>query len=150
MTLWKNLEKADRFLVYEFKFIGPTISLPREIYMLVFLPTLVDKMTSFFLPLSEAWPDLLEQPQLAVFWKHCPRCMAKCVHVLENSCNPVKLWLPLHMGIRTSSWPELALWEGWWESGNDGKEHTVLPDVLLLYFRDVLLAFNYIIPVSGY
>lgn len=47
MTLWKDLEKADRFLVYEFKFIGPTISLPREIYMPVFLPTLVDKMTSF-------------------------------------------------------------------------------------------------------
>lgn len=37
--------------------------------------------------------------------------MAKCVHVLENSCNPVKLWLPLHMGIRASSWPELALWD---------------------------------------
>lgn len=34
--------------------------------------------------------------------------------------------------------------------GNDGKEHTVLPDVLLLYFRKFLLAFNYIIPVSGY
>lgn len=37
--------------------------------------------------------------------------MAKCVHVLENSCNPVKLWLPLHMGIRASSCPELALWD---------------------------------------
>lgn len=47
MMLWKNLEKADRFLVYEFKFTGPTIFLPREIYLLFFLLVLVDKMTSF-------------------------------------------------------------------------------------------------------
>ena len=63
MMLWKSLEKADRFLVYEFKFIGSTISLPGEIYLLGFFfssssyTSWQNDFLSF--PLSEMWINLL-------------------------------------------------------------------------------------------
>ena len=47
MLLGRNPEKADRFLVCELKFVGPTSPLPEETYLLLFLLLLVDKMTSF-------------------------------------------------------------------------------------------------------
>lgn len=103
MVLWKNLEKADRFSVYEFKFIGPTISLLREIYLLFFFfcLLLVDKMTSFLFHLDVNQSVI--KASVFSFLKTFHKMYGKMCSSFKILVTPTKLWFSLYVDSKGAS-----------------------------------------------
>lgn len=120
--LGKDPGRVDRCPVCEFKFIGPTISLPGEDRLLVvFSPPTSGHGGALSVPRSETGVSLFQSLAFQ-FSENIPQGVWGHVFTFwKTLAAPTTLWPSLHMGVGGASQvltERLLVLLGWWDSGD--------------------------------